>query len=183
MFSQSHHTYCRIPAGDFKYQGRQGFQRNKNFIKRRDIKQANISENDIGFRTQGCECVASRLFQQISKYMSWQPDPHPWMVGAFQISWTHLEAYNFQLFTHIVRVLAKAMIDKCTLIIITPVWPSQPWYNYLFRMSMEDPIFSPPFPNFLTDPNQNRHPFCQNQTLVLAAISLRLSIRLIRRNN
>ena len=36
-------------------------------------------------------------------------------------------------------------------------------------MSIQDPIFIPPFPNLLTDPNQNQHPYCQNQTLVLVA--------------
>ena len=57
LFKQSDHTYCRIPAGDFKYQGRQGFQGNEKFVKRMDIKQANISETDTGFKTslhQGC---------------------------------------------------------------------------------------------------------------------------------
>ena len=34
---------------------------------------------------------------------------------------------------------------------------------------MQDPIFIPPFPNLLTDPSQNQHPLCQNQTLALAA--------------
>ena len=51
LFSQSDHAYCRIPARDFKYQGRQGFQGNEKFVKRMDIKQANISETDTGFRT------------------------------------------------------------------------------------------------------------------------------------
>ena len=33
LFSQSGHTYCRIPAREFKYQDRQGFQGNENFVK------------------------------------------------------------------------------------------------------------------------------------------------------
>ena len=53
------------------------------------------------------------------------------------------------------RVLAKAVRDNCTLIIITPAWPFQPWYTQLLRMSIQDPIFTPPFPNVLTYPNQN----------------------------
>ena len=39
-------------------------------------------------------------------------------------------------------------------------------------MSIEDPIFIPPYPNLLTDLNQNEHPLCQNQTLALAAWKL-----------
>ena len=42
------------------------------------------------------------------------------------------------------RVLAKAVRENCTLIILTPVWPFQPWYTQLLRMSIQDPIFTPP---------------------------------------
>ena len=35
--------------------------------------------------------------------------------------------------------------------------------------AIQNPIFIPPFLNLLTDPNQNQHPLCQNQTLTLAA--------------
>ena len=61
------------------------------------------------------------------------------------------------------------MRGKYTLIIITPVWSSQPWHTQLLSMSIKDPIFIPPFPNLLTDTNQNQQPWCQNQTLTLAA--------------
>ena len=114
------------------------------------------------------DMFASRLCHQIPKYINWQPDSHTWMVNAFQINWTHLKAYAFPPFTLTGRVLAKAMRGKCTLIIITPAWPSQPWYTQLLRMSIQDSIFISPFPNILTDPNQNQHPLCQNQTLTLA---------------
>ena len=49
FFSQSDHTYCKISAGDFRYQDRQGFQGNEKFVKRMNIKQNNISENDTAF--------------------------------------------------------------------------------------------------------------------------------------
>ena len=48
LFSQSDHTYCRIPAWDFKYKDRQ------NFVKQMAIKQANISERYTGVRTILC---------------------------------------------------------------------------------------------------------------------------------
>ena len=85
------------------------------------------------------------------------------------LGFTHLKGYTFPPFALIGRVLAKPRRDKCTLIIITPVWPSQPWHTQLLRMSIKDPIFIPPFPNLLTDPNQNQHPLSQNQTLASAA--------------
>ena len=36
-------------------------------------------------------------------------------------------------------------------------------------MYIQDLIVIPPSPNLLTDPNQNQHPLCQNQTLALVA--------------
>ena len=35
-------------------------------------------------------------------------------------------------------------------------------------MFIQDPTFIRPFPNLLTDPNQNQHLLCQIQTLALA---------------
>ena len=115
------------------------------------------------------DLFASRLCHQIATYISWQQDPHAWMVDAFEINWSHLKACAFPPFALIGRVPAKAMRDKCALVIITPVWPSQSWYTQLLRMPIQDPMFIHPFPNFLTDPKQNQHPSCQDQTLALAA--------------
>ena len=63
LFSQSDHTYCRIPDGDFtaEYQGGQGFQGNEKFVKRMGIKQSNISGTDTGFRTSGCGSVCIQV--------------------------------------------------------------------------------------------------------------------------
>ena len=124
-----------------------------------DIKQANISENDTVFKTSEYGSICIQIMAPDPKVLnSWQPDLHAWMTDAFQINWSHLKAYAFPPFALIGRVLAKTMRDKFTLIIITPVWPSQPWYTQLLRMSIQDPIFIPPFPNRLTDPNQTQHP-------------------------
>ena len=61
LFNQSDYTYCRIPAGDLKYQGRHGFQGNEKFFKRMDITQANTSETNTDFRTSGCGSVCIQV--------------------------------------------------------------------------------------------------------------------------
>ena len=111
----------------------------------------------------------SRLCHQILKYISWQPDPRAWMVDVFQTNWSYLKAYASLPFALIGRVVAKAKRNKCKLILVTPVCPSQPWYTQLLRMSIQDLIFIPPFPNPLIDSNQIQNPLCQDQTLALAA--------------
>ena len=101
------------------------------------------------------DLFASRFYLQIPKLISWQPDPHAWVVDAFQINWIHLKACTFTPFAVIRRVLAKVMRDKRTLIIITSVWPPQPWYTQLLRMSIQDPIFVSLFPNlYKTNPKE-----------------------------
>ena len=114
------------------------------------------------------DLFASRLCHQIPRYISWQPRPHSWMVDTFQLNWAHLNACSFPHFALIGWVLAKAMGDKGTLIVITPVWPSQSRYTKLLRMSVQYPIFISSFLNLLTDSNQSQHPSCENQTLALA---------------
>ena len=61
LFSQSDYSYCRIPVGDFKNQGRQGFQGNEKFVKQMNIKQANVSGTDTEFRTGGCGSVCIKV--------------------------------------------------------------------------------------------------------------------------
>ena len=92
-----------------------------------DIKQANISKLMQALGPVDIDLFESRLCHQIQKYIRWQPDPHAWVVDVFQVNLSHLKAYAFQSFALIGRVVDKAMRNNCSLIIITPVWPSQPW--------------------------------------------------------
>ena len=100
--------------------------------------------------------LTSRFCHQKTRYISWQPDPHGWwMVDAFQINWKNLKAHTVPPFSLIGRVLAKAITDRCTLIIITSVRSSQPCYTHLLSICMQDLILILPFPNLLTDTNQS----------------------------
>ena len=104
------------------------------------------------------DLFASGLHHETTKCISWQPDPHLWMVDAFQIKWTHRKAYAFLAFAFIGRVLAKPMRDKRILIIITPVWRCQPCYTQLWGMSTQEPIFIAPFPIYRqTETKTNTH--------------------------
>ena len=98
--------------------------------------------------------LPSRLCHQKTKYISWQPDPHWWMVDAFQINWKNLKAHTVPPFSLIGSVLAKAIRDRCTLIIITSVRSSQPCYTQLLSICIQDLILILTFPNLLTDMNQ-----------------------------
>ena len=87
--------------------------------------------------------------KQLDKYVSWKPDPGAWKTDAFSIKWTDLKAYTFPPFCLVGRCLAKILQDKATIVLITPVWPTQPWYTTILEMLMADPILIPTVPNLL----------------------------------
>ena len=55
------------------------------------------------------------------------------------------------------------------LILITPVWPTQPWYPVLLDMSIAPPVLFSQVPKLFTHPVGDLQPLVQNKTLFLAA--------------
>ena len=162
LFSQSDHTYCRIPAWDFKYQGRQ------NFVKQMDIKQANISESYTGVRTSVCGSACIHVVP---------PDPkvhklatRSTCMDGGRISSKLVIPKSICLSTfYSYRESASQSSEGQAYIDHSNTNVSFPTMVQLLRMSIQDSIFIPPFPNLLTDPNQNQHPLCQIQISALAA--------------
>ena len=153
LFNQSDHTYCRIPARDFKYQGRQGFQGNEKFIKRIDIKQANISETNTGFRTSECGSVWIQVVP---------PDPKVHKLA------TRFTCMDGGCISNKLDTLKSIRLPTfCSY--RESVSQSNEGQVYVDHNNTSVTVFIPPFPNLFTDPNQNQHPSCQNQILALAA--------------
>ena len=86
------------------------------------------------------DLFASRLNNQLAKYVSYRPDPGSMAVDAFQLSWTNLHFYAFPPFSVIVKVLQKISLDKATGVIIVPYWPSQAFFPTLLHMLIADPV-------------------------------------------
>ena len=116
-----------------------------------DIKQTNILATDTCFRNGWCKSVSIQAMSPDPKAHKLATISTCMMAGAFQINWKHLKPYACPPFPIIRRVLAKPR-----------------WYTQLLRMSIQDPILIPPFPNLFTDPNQNQPPSRQNQKSALA---------------
>ena len=51
------------------------------------------------------DCFANRINTQLSKYISYRPDPNAYHVDAFSVSWKHFRCYLFPPFSLIGRVL------------------------------------------------------------------------------
>lgn len=96
------------------------------------------------------DLFATRLNAKCEKFVSWQPDPEAWKFDAFSFHWGQgLLYYAFPPFSLIARVLQKLENDqrqekrgpKAQLILVTPNWPSQPFYPILKRKAYKTLLF------------------------------------------
>ena len=115
------------------------------------------------------DLFTSLATHQLTKYMSWKPDPKAIAVNALQTSWTHTFPYAFPPFKLIGKTLNKIRYHHISAIIVTPLWPSAPWYPMLIQMAIKYPLFLPTTPTLLTDPMGIPHPLLQAGKLKLAA--------------
>ena len=72
---------------------------------------------------------ASRLNFQITKFVSYRPDPNSSVVNAFTLNWGNLDFYAFPPFAIISRVIQKIIRYRGTGILSVPDWPNQLWYT------------------------------------------------------
>ena len=97
------------------------------------------------------DLFASRLTKQLPKFASWKPDPMAAYTDAFSLDWGQILGYAFPPFALIgrcVRQLRSQKVDQ--LVLVAPVWPTQPCYPLLLQMSVEPPLLFPMFPQLLT---------------------------------
>ena len=76
------------------------------------------------------DMFASRLNNRLDCYVSWMPDPFCWKVDAFNLHWDQF-AYMFPPFILLSRVIAKIISDRATVILVYPLWKTQPWFPLL----------------------------------------------------
>jgi len=105
-------------------------------------------------------------------------DPEASAIDAFQQEWENMLPYAFPPFSLIGRVLRKLNNHTSTdMIMIAPVWTTQPWYPLLLEMSMENPIILPRRENLLLNPKGETHPNAGKLQLAAWKVSSRDSKR------
>ena len=123
-----------------------------------------------------CQCdvdlFASRLNHQLPLFISWRPDPSAMGTDALQTPWIRWKGYAFPPFALISKVLRKVREEGSTILLIAPVWESQPWYPTLLSMLVDFPTLLPTHSDLLTDPFGQHHPLAQSGQLQLAAWTL-----------
>ena len=89
------------------------------------------------------DLFASRLTSQCRRYFSWQPDPYAEETDAFLQDWSKIRGFANPPWNMIARVITKVQSQKADVILVTPVWKSQPWYAILPTMMVDWPRLLP----------------------------------------
>ena len=94
----------------------------------------------IHFPQLEVDLFATRLSFQLPRFFSWRPDPLAETTDAFLQDWSLVKGYANPPWNLIGRVLAKVEQQKAGLILVAPIWPSQPWYPRLLSLLVAHPL-------------------------------------------
>ena len=109
------------------------------------------------------DLFATRLSKQLPRFVSWRPDPEAESVNAWAQDWGNFRGYAFLPFSLVGRCLKQVLTQNVpTLVLIAPVWRTQPWYPLLLELSIAPPRLLPPIPGLLTK-IQEVHPLTNLQ--------------------
>lgn len=125
------------------------------------------------FGTPEIDLFASRLNHKLPRYVSWRPEPGAECCNAFSMSWTDIYAYVFPPFSLIAQVLQKIRHEGAEVLLIVPLWTTQPWFSPLLEMLIESPALLPQKQKLLKLPHQpeKRHPLEQQLKLIICRLS------------
>jgi hypothetical protein len=118
------------------------------------------------------DMFASRINKQLTKFVSWKPDPEAEFIDAFSMNWSNIYFYAFPPFCLIPRLLAKMRADQSNCILIAPVWLTQSWFPAVMEMLIELPYLLPSGPEMLKIPGTTKvHPLYKKLTLMACRLS------------
>ena len=86
------------------------------------------------------DLFASRLTYQLPRFFSWRPDPAVEATDAFQQNWKSLSGYANPPWNLVGRVLAMVENQQAEVVLVAPIWPSQPWYPKLLSLLWSIPL-------------------------------------------
>ena len=113
------------------------------------------------------DLFASRLNNQLKRYVTWLPDPNAESIDAFTLDWGKMYFYAFPPFCLIPRCLQKIRMDRAEGLLVVPNWPTQSWFPSLQRLLCEKPFFIQRRVDLLTQPvSGDPHPLHKQLDLI-----------------
>ena len=96
------------------------------------------------FGVPGMDLFATRLNFQLSRYVSWRPDPLAFRVDAFSFTWDQgCLFYAFPPFSLVGRLLRKVEQDQAEVLLVAPLWTTQVWFPMVLRLLVAAPVVLP----------------------------------------
>lgn len=87
---------------------------------------------------------ASHLSTQLPRFVSWRPDPGAEEFDAFSLDWSKVRGYAFPPFTLVGHCLRQVLAQEVSaLVLIAPVWQTQPCYPLLLDLCVANPLLIP----------------------------------------
>ena len=78
----------------------------------------------------------------LPQFMSPVPEPRALVIDALSQDWQGKSMYVFPPFSLLNKIIQKLSTTQMgEVILITPWWPSQPWFPHLLRLSVDHPRF------------------------------------------
>ena len=71
---------------------------------------------------------------QLTRFFSWRPGPPTEATDALLQDWRDLKAYTNPPWNPIGRVQSKVEEQEAVVVLIAPIWESQPWYPRLLGL-------------------------------------------------
>ena len=104
------------------------------------------------------DLFATRKNCKLEKYVSYLPDKRSCAVNAFSISWKQYTNDAFPPFSIIGRVIQKLCEDLAEMILVAPIFPSQPWFPQMLKQVSGPCFVLPKTNNILYLPGtENKH--------------------------
>ena len=114
------------------------------------------------------DLFASRITKQLPRFFSWKPDPLAEAVDAFKQTWMGFTGYANPPWGLIGRCVQYTLQQGATIVLITPLWPGQPWYPTLFPLLLDNPRLLPLSPDLLMSPQGLKIPLPKRANQLVA---------------
>lgn len=115
------------------------------------------------------DLFAASWNKQLDCFVSWRNQPDCLALDALSLNWRRMRGYLFPPFCLVSRCLAKIRRDKALVTLVTPLWPTQPWFPLAVELVCDVPRLLPQNSRLLTGPRGEEHPLLQQQTFRLIA--------------
>ena len=111
------------------------------------------------FPEMNVDLFSSQLTFQLPRYFSWRADPAAEATDAFQQSWkAPVRGFANPPWNLIGKVLSTVEKQEAEVVLVAPIWPSQPWYPKLLSLLSAIPLRIHPQENLMQETREGSLP-------------------------